>query len=157
MKNDLVLGKDEKLAYIAEIHKKAVYFPAIVALIVALIFPLVLWLIFEEKISTGIVFALFICLAIFIWISAEINLKTSEFVVTNKRVAMKTGLINRISFENLLTKVEGVALEQSLLGRIMGYGTVIITGTGGAATRFPYIADAFEFRRAIQNQLEKLN
>src|SRR5215468_8894258 len=66
------------------------------------------------------------------WIMA----RTSEFAVTNKRVIVKVGLIRRDTLELLLSKVESIGVDQSILGRIFGFGTIVVIGTGG--TREPF-------------------
>lgn len=48
---------------------------------------------------------------------------TSEFGITNKRVLIKHGFIKRISLETLLNKIEGITVQQGILGRILNYGT----------------------------------
>ena len=58
---------------------------------------------------------------------AVIERRTSEFAVTNKRVLIKTGLIRRHSLETLLSKIESIAVAQSILGRILGFGTIVIS------------------------------
>lgn len=86
-------------------------------------------------------------------LSAAVNLATSEFGLTNKRVLMKTGFIARHSLETLLTKVESISVHQGLLGRLLGYGTIIIGGTGGSKEAFYAIRDPLEFRRQVQEQI----
>ena len=86
-------------------------------------------------------------------ISALITFFTSEFVVTNKRVIAKVGFLNSHSLELLLAKVEAITVDQSLLGRVLGFGTVGITGTGGTLERFPNIARPVQFRTRIQQQI----
>ena len=61
-----------------------------------------------------------------------LDIKTSEFVVTNKRVIVKVGVIRRYSLELLLSKIEGLRIEQGILGRIFDYGTVVASGTGSS-------------------------
>jgi len=80
---------------------------------------------------------------------------TSEFVVTNKRVLVKTGLIRRHSLELLLSKVEGILVNQGAIDRLIGCGTIIITGTGGSQNPYRHIAAPFEFRRRVQEQIAK--
>lgn len=77
----------------------------------------------------------------------------TEFAVTNKRVLSKTGFIQRESDETLLSKVEAIAVDQTILGRLLGYGTLRITGSGGTEDAFPRIAHPLEFRRQIQGQV----
>jgi uncharacterized membrane protein YdbT with pleckstrin-like domain len=82
-----------------------------------------------------------------------INYSSTEFAVTNKRVLSKTGFIERESDETLLSKVEAVGVDQGIVGRMLGFGTVTITGSGGTEDSFPRISDPLEFRRQVQNQV----
>lgn len=77
---------------------------------------------------------------------------TSEFAVTNKRVIMKIGWISRQVLELNLHKIESVNVDQSLLGRLLGYGTITIIGTGGTRETFDRIAHPLAFRKAFQEQ-----
>jgi uncharacterized membrane protein YdbT with pleckstrin-like domain len=72
--------------------------------------------------------------------------------VTNRRVLIKVGFIRRHSLELLLPKVEGIAVDQGILGRILGYGTIIVTGTGGTKEPFRNIIAPMEFRKMVQQQ-----
>ncbi len=72
----------------------------------------------------------------------------TELVVTSKRVVAKRGLIGRQTTEMLHKKVESIAVHQSVLGRLLGYGTLVIHGTGGGAEAIPNIARPLEFRNA---------
>lgn len=82
-----------------------------------------------------------------------IKFVSSEFGVTNKRVLIKTGFISRHSLEILLEKVEGIGVDQGILGRTLGFGSIVITGTGGTRERFDTIFAPLEFRRQVQAQL----
>jgi uncharacterized membrane protein YdbT with pleckstrin-like domain len=74
----------------------------------------------------------------------------SEFAVTDKRVLVKTGILQRHTLETLLTKVENISVDQSLWGRLLNYGTITVTGTGGTKEQFARIAAPLEFRKQIQ-------
>jgi uncharacterized membrane protein YdbT with pleckstrin-like domain len=89
-------------------------------------------------------------------IGPAIQYTSSEFAVTNKRVLSKTGFIERESDETLLSKVEAIAVDQGILGRVLGFGTVTITGSGGTEDSFPRISQPLEFRRQIQSQVVAL-
>ena len=78
---------------------------------------------------------------------------SSEFAITNKRVLIKVGLIRRHSLELLLQKVEGIGVDQGILGRILGYGTITVSGVGGTKEPFQMISDPLEFRRQVQASL----
>src|SRR4029077_2816860 len=66
---------------------------------------------------------------------------------------MKVGWIRRRSVETLLGKVEAVAVEQGIGGRLLDYGALVVTGTGGTRERFDRIAAPLEFRRQVQAQI----
>jgi uncharacterized membrane protein YdbT with pleckstrin-like domain len=90
-------------------------------------------------------------------IGPAIQYISSEFAVTDKRVLGKVGFIERESDETLLSKIEAIAVDQGVIGRILGFGTVTITGTGGTQERFPRISEPLEFRRQIQSQIIALD
>jgi uncharacterized membrane protein YdbT with pleckstrin-like domain len=85
---------------------------------------------------------------------AFLEYKTSEFAVTDKRVLVKDGVMNRRSLELLLNKIEGISVNQGLLGRVLGYGTIVVNGTGGTKERFKSISEPFDFRKQVQAQVE---
>lgn len=80
--------------------------------------------------------------------------RCSEFAVTNKRVIIKTGLIHRHTLEVILDKVESVSVSQTVLGRILGFGTLTVTGSGGSSRPYMNIAQPLRFRAAVQEQVE---
>src|SRR5258707_1172163 len=77
----------------------------------------------------------------------------TEMAVTNKRVIVKSGIIDRRTIELLLPRIESIAIEEPALGRLLGYGTVIVRGTGGTPEVFPQIARPLEFREQVQRQI----
>jgi uncharacterized membrane protein YdbT with pleckstrin-like domain len=74
---------------------------------------------------------------------------TTELAVTNKRLIAKTGLVSRSTVELNLTKVESVRVQQSILGRMLGYGSIVVGGTGATHAPVPYIDDPMTFKRAV--------
>lgn len=85
-----------------------------------------------------------------LFIAPLIDKYTDEFVITNKRLIIKTGLISRKTFEMNHSKIESVNVDQSILGRILGYGTLRIVGSGGTREIFPKIRDPLAFRKKFQ-------
>ena len=73
----------------------------------------------------------------------------TEIAVTNHRVIYKTGLIRRHTTEINMDKIESVDVDQGILGRVFGYGTVTIRGTGEAVEPISDIGDPLDFRNAI--------
>lgn len=82
------------------------------------------------------------------------TMATTELVVTSKRVIAKVGLIRRATLELNHSKVESMNVSQSTLGRIIGYGTIVVNGTGGGATPVPGIDNPLEFRRKAMQTID---
>jgi uncharacterized membrane protein YdbT with pleckstrin-like domain len=77
----------------------------------------------------------------------------TEMAVTNRRVLIKTGMTSRRTLDLMLSRVESIGVEESAAGRVLGYGSVIVRGTGGTPEPFLMIAHPQEFRRAVQEQI----
>src|ERR1700740_960972 len=76
--------------------------------------------------------------------------------VTNRRVVIKPGLMSRKTIEMLLNKVESIEVSETTGGRMLGYGTIVMIGTGGTSEPFREVAHPLEFRNQVQQQIEKL-
>jgi len=85
-----------------------------------------------------------------LFIAPMIDRYTDEFAITNKRVVIKTGLISRKTVELNLTKIESVNVDQTIMGRIFGYGSISIIGIGGTREVFVNIRKPLEFRKKFQ-------
>jgi uncharacterized membrane protein YdbT with pleckstrin-like domain len=82
-----------------------------------------------------------------IWLTAKVT-------VTNQRVALEWGLLKRTSIETYIDRVEGLDIQQSLLGRILGYGSVALRGVGGSSSACPGLA-VRKVRRALDEARRK--
>jgi uncharacterized membrane protein YdbT with pleckstrin-like domain len=81
----------------------------------------------------------------------------TEMAVTNRRVVIKTGMVSRKTIEMLLAKVESIEVSETAFGRMLGYGTIVVIGTGGTPEPFHKVAHPLEFRSHVQQQIEKLH
>ena len=93
-------------------------------------------------------------IGIAIFLSMMIRKWSTEIGVTSHRFVEKYGALSMRTNEIALPNIEGVKMTQSLLGRLLGYGTVRIEGTGVDAVTTPEIADPVGFVRAIQTARE---
>jgi Bacterial PH domain len=82
-------------------------------------------------------------------VSAVIRRMTTELVLTDRRVIYKTGIFQRHTMEMNRSKVETVGVDQSILGRLLNYGTVVVRGTGGSLEPIRQIDDPLSFRSHI--------
>lgn len=117
---------------------------------VLLLLGLLLFAVGAEIRGVGV---LLLLLGVFSLVRRAIIYFNSIYAVTDKRVILKTGFISRRSVELLLTKCEGLHINQGLGGRIFNFGTISVT-TGGVTSSYPFIADPLRFRRKINAQIE---
>lgn len=144
------LMQDERIRYQTKLHW-IVFASPFFLIVIGLVF------VFSMRSDTpaglAIFSSLFFLVGILLAVSRFIAYKSSEFAVTNKRVLIKVGFIRRHSLELLLQKVEGIGVDQGILGRIFGYGTIIVTGTGGTKEPFKNIGDPLAFRKHVQQNI----
>lgn len=137
----------EQVKYRTHLHKLIYVLPGLFA---ALMTAAAVW-----AFSSGVTWAGLLAIAVgFIpLLVTHIKYTSSEFAVTDKRVIIKTGWIKRRTLETMLGKVEGIGVDQGFIARILGFGTITVTGTGGTKEPFPNIARPLEFRRQVQGQV----
>ena len=136
---NLVSG--ENLLYVARLHWIIFITPVLVLLIGAAMGRTV-----QGYIVDGV--GLFIAVFMFF------DYAGSEFGVTNKRIIVKTGLIATHAREIFLNRIESIQLQQSIAGRVLGYGSVIPAGTGGdKAGLHSYIDNPVGLKKVIDEQI----
>jgi hypothetical protein len=74
---------------------------------------------------------------------------TTEIAVTNRRVIYKRGFIRRHTAEMNMDKIESVTVTQSILGRMLDYGTIHVRGTGEGIERLNRIKSPIALRNCI--------
>ncbi len=147
---DDILQPGEKVLYSTNAHW-IFYLPAIAGWLVALAF-----LVLSRMVSADTPQLLCLSLAaiaaiaaLYSTFKAWFHRWTTETDVTNLRVVHKTGFIKRRTFEMSLDKVESVDVNQSILGRLLNYGSVTVRGVGEGAETIATIASPLEFRNHI--------
>lgn len=136
----------ETVAYQAKLHWIIYRDTALFLLLALLLTPV---LIQAQDTGKLVLVILFAVVGMF-GLAAFIRVKTSEYGITNKRVIMKEGLISRRTVELLLIKTETLSVDQSILGRMLGFGSITLTGTGGTKEVFYNIAVPMRFRNEFQ-------
>ncbi len=143
---DRNLIEGERVVYRTRLHWLVFAMPILFTVVVLL--PAA-WFLFN---GSGQAFAWVpLALALLVLLPAFIKRQSSDFAVTNKRVMMKSGVMTTRSVELLLNKIEAIAVDQSLPGRMFGYGNIVVTGSGGTREAFSHIQSPLEFRRAVQS------
>jgi uncharacterized membrane protein YdbT with pleckstrin-like domain len=110
------------------------------------------WQVINPNIAIEIkVLALIIALAGFArFMNGVISMQTTELIVTDKRIICKTGVLTITTVEMDRTRVAGVIVDQSFLGRIMGYGHIYIQGFTSNIGGLPPMANPHMVERFVQ-------
>ena len=103
------------------------------------------------------IFIFYLAIALIIYSILELIVRaiirlSTEQALTNKRVFRKTGLISRNTDELVLEKIETVAVNQSVFERILNFGDIEFTGTGGVYIRFEYVPDPTAVKRDFEQK-----
>ncbi len=100
-------------------------------------------------------YGILVLLALGIWryLSVAMPWVFTEIAVTNKRIVYRHGFFTKQVEEVAINRIEGVNLTQPILGRLFGFGSLIIHGVGVDEVKLPPIADPMHFRKAIQEAI----
>lgn len=143
-----VLQPGETLVYATRLHW-LIYVRAGALLIVALVFAVLAETRTDLPLPFLTVAGAILVLAVLDGLAAALRRATTELAVTDHRVIYKRGIIGRYTIEMARSKVESVDVVQSLPGRMLNYGTVLVRGTGGSLEPFRNVEDPLRFRSAI--------
>ena len=144
-----VLQPGETVVYETKVHWW-IYFHAIWLLFTAVVLVAIsVGIRPEMSLALRIGAALLVLIALPTWLRAFIRRATTELAVTSRRVIHKEGLFRRNTFEMNLSQVESVGVNQSILGRIFGFGELSIFGSGAHRQAIPIISDPLTFRSHI--------
>jgi uncharacterized membrane protein YdbT with pleckstrin-like domain len=152
------LMPNERVIFIARIHD-AIFLAPLLFLFLTVVVFLGGWVANMQRGGSGLLLMLIgvflLGSTVLLAMKALVIKLTTELAVTNQRILAKTGLIKRRTLELLLHKVESVGVNQNLGGRLMGFGTITITGTGGTREGFIGIASALTVRKRINQVIQE--
>jgi uncharacterized membrane protein YdbT with pleckstrin-like domain len=100
-------------------------------------------------IALGIILLPLFGIGLIFLIIAYIKYRTTELAITTRRVIAKFGFISRRTVEININKVESIQVDQSVTGRILDYGTLVIAGGGTPQAPIPGISNPIAFRKAF--------
>ena len=125
---DETIGENEKIVYIVKFR----------------------WIYTLSALLYLLFFGIFI-IGFIVFLKMMINKWTTERVLTNSRYIQKTGWISRNTEEISIYKIEEVDLSQTILGRILGYGSISISGTGSGNIILKSIDNPLLFQKNLNN------
>jgi uncharacterized membrane protein YdbT with pleckstrin-like domain len=86
---------------------------------------------------------------------AWIRIYSTEIAITSKRIIAKFGFVKRSTVEINLDKVEALRVEQGIMGRMLNFGTILISGVGSTLDPIRNIADPLVFRRKFMEATDR--
>jgi len=161
---DKTLVPGEKVVYTTKLHWIVMLGHLIGALLLLAVCGYLLDYLYENRatltpasqrgleIGAAIVFLL----GLIVFLIGSLRRNATEMAVTTRRVVVKTGLTSRRTIEMLLNKIETIEVEEPTMGRLFGYGSITMIGTGGTSEPFHKIAHPLEFRSFVQQEIERL-
>jgi len=135
----------EKLLHRGKLHW-IIYAPGFMFLIVAVAF----YLVTHNKLSLILALLGFLML-----LKSRIQRQNTEFAVTNRRIIVKIGWFAREALDMALDRIESILLEQTVWGRMLDYGTLIVHGTGGGSEALNSVQDPLNFRKIALAAIEE--
>jgi uncharacterized membrane protein YdbT with pleckstrin-like domain len=87
-------------------------------------------------------------------LGAMVRQSATELAITNKRLIAKYGFVSRTTFELMINRVTGVNFDQTVMGRLLGYGTILVHGAGGDISPFDIVSNPQLFQRALMSVWE---
>jgi uncharacterized membrane protein YdbT with pleckstrin-like domain len=141
------LLNDETVIYEGKLHWSIFLMPVILCFFA--VGGIVGLLVIKHPIPAGLLFLV----AVAIILPTILRYSTNGLVLTNKRVISSQGVTSRRSIDISLQKIEGVSVDQSLMGQIFNYGTIVIRGTGGGLEKFPLLGAPAEFTKELHQQI----
>jgi len=143
-----VLQPGEEIRFRTNVHW-LVYLPAMMMFVLGIAFALWYTAAASQHLTLLILSALSAVPGVLLFIAAWLKRFGTEIAVTDRRVIYKTGLVQRDTTEINMAKIESVDVSQSILGRVFGFGTLTIRGTGETIEALRNIASPLQFRNAI--------
>jgi uncharacterized membrane protein YdbT with pleckstrin-like domain len=148
----------ERLLASTRIHSATVTVPAILVVVpgILVVIGLVILVMGQNGLPLAIIGAVLAALMALIVLSLIVRRATTEFGLTDKRIVIKSGWVTTQVREMPLGKVEATRIEQGLLGKVFGFGSLVIIGSGGTRRYCETIGKPFEFYKSVQEQVARV-
>jgi uncharacterized membrane protein YdbT with pleckstrin-like domain len=157
-----LLSDDETIEFEMRPHWRAVLVPGIIML--AVVFGLVFGLTklndwFSDNavssVATWMIWGAGILVLVVFVIRPFLYWLTTQYVFTNTRIIIRTGLVAKKGRDMPLSKVNNVSFEVSVLGRILHYGTLTIDSASDTALIVDDVPDVEHIQREINRLHEE--
>ena len=156
-----VLVRDETILHVGRQHALLIWGQGLVQLLLALALAAaaaaIQAVVLPGRPEAAYLYLLLLAPAVRFWWKFMVW-RSHVYVVTSRRVIQLSGVLTKVVIDSLLEKVNDLKTDQSLLGRMFGYGDVdILTASEAGANDIRFIADPLGFKRAILDAKEALD
>ena len=141
------LMPNEQILIDTQLHWIIFLWPAVISCLLG-------YFMFKQHIYFALNYAA-IAVIVYLLTSVFIQYISTQFVLTSARIIKKTGFFSSQTWDMGLGRIEGVRLQQSLLGKMGGYGDLVISGVGGDQILFPMLDEARLFQQQVFQAMEK--
>ena len=146
-----ILQPGERLRYVGRLHW-IIYFRGLILFAITVAVAIVIAAVSEPGNLMPyllLILELLMLASLLTLLAAAVRRWTTEIAVTDRRIIFKRGFIRRHTIEMNMDKVETVDVDQTLAGRILGYGDIVVHGTGSSIEPFRKIASPLAFRNQV--------
>lgn len=147
LENNLLDG--EKIISITHIHYFILFVPGLVLVVACLPFVVLSMSLFFKYI-----FPIFFVICLALELKYFLIFKTTEYVLTNKRLIKNSGILQHDFSAILLNQIESIKIDQNIFDRVVGSGTILAKGTGSSLVEFYNISSPLVFYNSVQNQMQ---
>lgn len=93
--------------------------------------------------------AIFALAAALFWVAALLAFRSAALLITDRRVRLSSGTIYRVSIDLPLSEIDRISVRQDVMGRLLGYGTLVVESTNGTRASCPNLTQPAEFERQL--------
>lgn len=95
--------------------------------------------------------SLFIMIFALLWLAMTwVTFQFSSLTIKKKQIILRTGLLVRKTVDIPLNKIESIDISQTLMGSLLGFGSLVIIGTGGTRHVISNLTKPLTCRRYIE-------
>ena len=145
----------ERLLASTRIHSATVTVPTVL-LAVPVILVVIGLVLGQNGLPLAIIGGVLAAVVALIALALMIRRATTEFGLTDKRIVIKSGWVTTRVREMPLGRVEAIRVEQGILGKIFGFGSLVAIGTGGTRRACESIVEPFDFYKSVQEQVARV-
>lgn len=100
-------------------------------------------------------FGFFAFFALLDWGLVYLNVMSTEYFVSNKRIFIKHGIVGRKSHDLKIEWMTGTVVQQGLFGRMLNFGDIVFTGVGFSGdVKMGGVSDVLNVKGIVENVIQ---